>query len=60
MEDTGRLIQSLSPNERKVLPFIGENFLIVCEKSGLDSVAVLRALEYLENKKCHFQQQNQA
>jgi phenylalanyl-tRNA synthetase alpha chain len=51
MEDTGRLIQSLSPNERKVLPFIGENFLIVCEKSGLDSVAVLRALEYLENKK---------
>jgi len=45
-----RLVQSLSPNERKVLPLIEDSFEAICEKSGLESVAVLTALEYLENK----------
>jgi len=50
MEELDKIIQSLSPNERKVLPFIEESFEVICEKSGLGEVAVLRALEYLSNK----------
>ena len=47
-----KLIQSLSPNERKVLPHIEEKKIgEICKKSNLDQVAVLRALEYLQNKK---------
>ncbi len=47
-----KLIESLSPNERKILPFIEEkNVEEICKKSNLDKVSVLRALEYLQNKK---------
>ncbi len=46
-----KLIESLSPNERKVLPHIEEkNIVEICKKSNLDKVSVLRALEYLQNK----------
>ncbi len=44
------IIESLSLNERKILPFINEEFQEICNKSGMEEVAVLRALEYLSNK----------
>ena len=49
--DIKRLIESLSPNERKILPYLEEDLKSICEKSGLDNTSVLRALEYLQNKK---------
>ena len=49
--DTKRLIESLSPNERKILPYLEEDINNICEKTNLDNTSVLRALEYLQNKK---------
>jgi len=47
-----RLVESLSPSERKVLPFLsGEDFSKLVEESGLDRVGALRALEFLSSKK---------
>ena len=47
-----KLIESLSPNERKILPHIEEKDIsIICKKSNLDKTSALRALEYLQNKK---------
>lgn len=48
--DMKKLVESLSPNEIKILPYIDENINKICEKSGLDKVSVLRALEYLDDK----------
>ncbi len=46
-----RIIESLSPNERKILPHLKEkNINEICRQSGLDRTSALRALEYLENK----------
>ncbi|MFH1787575.1 MAG: phenylalanine--tRNA ligase subunit alpha [archaeon] len=46
-----KLIESLSPNERKILPHLEENGIVdICKKSNLDKTSVLRALEYLQNK----------
>jgi len=50
MENHEKLIQSLSPNEVKVLPYLEESVSEICQKTNLDKVAVLRALEYLQNK----------
>jgi len=48
---TERLIESLSPNERKVLPYLKERDIEeICKQSKLDKTSVLRALEYLGNK----------
>ena len=49
--DIKRLIESLSPNERKILPYLEEDLKSICEKSNLDKTSILRALEYLQNKK---------
>jgi len=49
--DIQKLIESLSPNERKILPYLEENIDIICEKTDLDNTSILRALEYLQNKK---------
>jgi len=46
-----KLIESLSPNERKILPYIKEEINEICKKSKLDKTSVLRALTYLQNKK---------
>ena len=47
-----KIIESLSPNERKILPYIKEKSVDeICGKSKLDKTSVLRALEYLANKK---------
>jgi phenylalanyl-tRNA synthetase alpha chain len=47
-----KIVESLSINEIKILPHIKEeNVNLISEKSNLDKVSVLRALEYLQNKK---------
>lgn len=49
--DTQKLIESLSPNERKILPYLKEkNIDGICRQSKLDRTSALRALEYLQNK----------
>jgi len=46
-----KVLESLSPNERKVLPHIEEKYINdICKKSNLDKVSVLRVLEYLQDK----------
>ena len=46
-----KIEESLSPNERKILPFLKEKEINgICKKSSLDKVSVLRSLEYLQNK----------
>lgn len=46
-----KIIDSLSPNERKVVPYIEEKKISeICKKSGLDKTSVLRALNYLQDK----------
>ncbi len=46
-----KLNESLSPNERKILPHLEDSINDICKKSNLDKVSVLRSLEYLQNKK---------
>ncbi len=47
-----KIIESLSPNERKLLPYLEEkNIVDLCKKSNLNRVAVLRSLKYLKKKK---------
>lgn len=45
-----KLIESLSPNEKKILPHLNEKINEICKKSNLDKTSVVRALEYLQNK----------
>ena len=45
-----KIIESLSPNERKIIPYLNEDINDICKKTNLDKVSVLRALEYLQNK----------
>ncbi len=45
-----KIIESLSPNERKIIPYLTDNVNDICKKSNLDKVSVLRSLEYLQNK----------
>ncbi|MCK4647412.1 phenylalanine--tRNA ligase subunit alpha [Candidatus Pacearchaeota archaeon] len=45
-----KILESLSPNERKIIPYLNENIKEICKKSNLDRVSVIRALEYLQNK----------
>lgn len=47
-----KIIESLSPNERKILPYLKEEKVSgICQKSNLDKTSVLRVLRYLQNKK---------
>jgi phenylalanyl-tRNA synthetase alpha chain len=47
-----KILDSLSPNERKILPHLEEkNIAKICKKANLDKVSVIRTLEYLKNKK---------
>ncbi|MEK6760615.1 MAG: phenylalanine--tRNA ligase subunit alpha [Nanoarchaeota archaeon] len=48
--DKQKIIESLSPNEIKILPHLKEDINKICLKSGLDKTSVLRALEFLQNK----------
>ncbi len=45
------IIDSLSPLERKIVPFLNETIADIENKSGLDGTSVLRGLKFLENKK---------
>jgi len=46
-----KLIESLSPNERKIVPHLKEkNIAEIAKKSNIDKISVLRSLEYLQNK----------
>lgn len=52
MEDIQKIIESLTQNERKILPLLKERSINeICKKSNLDQVTVLRALEFLKSKK---------
>src|SRR3990167_2562436 len=49
--DIEKILDSLSQNERKVLPYLEEkNITEICKKANLDRVSVIRSLEYLKNK----------
>jgi len=49
--DMQKLAESLSPNERKILPHLKEqSFEKISEKAELDKTSTLRALEFLSNK----------
>jgi len=49
--ENAKLIETLSPNERKILPLLKEKEVkSIVKKSGLDETSVLRSLQYLENK----------
>ena len=51
-EGVKQILEALSPNERKVLPYIQEkNLRKISERASLDSTSTLRALEFLSNKK---------
>ena len=49
-KDIEKIQESLSPHERKILPYLEDSFIDICKKSNLDKISVLRALEYLANK----------
>ncbi|HRZ86041.1 MAG TPA: phenylalanine--tRNA ligase subunit alpha [Candidatus Paceibacterota bacterium] len=44
------MLESLSPIERKILPYLGESYENLIKKSGLENVSVLRALEFMSSK----------
>ena len=49
--DIESIVETLSPIERKVVPFLAEKKISkIVEKSGLDETSVMRALQFLENK----------
>lgn len=51
-KDIKKIIESLSPNERKILPYLEEKDVVeISKKSNLDKTSVVRSLEYLRNKK---------
>ncbi len=50
-ENMQKILESLSPNERRILPHLEEgNVTAICKKSNLDKVSVVRSLRYLKNK----------
>lgn len=49
-ENNEELIEKLSPLEIKIIPYLKGTIKEIEQKSGLDSVSVLRALKFLENK----------
>jgi len=50
--DVNKVAESLSPNEVKILLHLDEKEVSsICKKSNVDKISVVRALEYLSNKK---------
>ncbi|MFB6246265.1 MAG: phenylalanine--tRNA ligase subunit alpha [Candidatus Pacearchaeota archaeon] len=45
-----KIVDSLSPNEKKVVPHLEEGVTEICKKTNLEKTSVVRALEYLKNK----------
>src|SRR3989344_7022723 len=50
MDEIEKIIEYLSPNEKRILPFLKNGYDKLLEMSGLDGVSIMRALEYLANK----------
>jgi len=51
-ENIQKIIESLSPNERAIIPYLNENTLEAIDKqTDLGKTAIFRALEFLSNKK---------
>ncbi len=51
MIDIKKIIESLNPNERKIIPFLKElDIEKIIGKTEIDKTSVLRALEFLSNK----------
>lgn len=44
------IIETLSPIERQIIPFLDKSIKDIEEKSGLDRTSIMRALSFLENK----------
>ena len=44
------IIESLSPIERKIIPYLNQKVPEIIKNSGLDSTSVIRALQFLSNK----------
>jgi len=50
--DIKEIIESLSPNERKIVDFLKlKNIDKIAKQSGLDKTSVIRALQFLSNKR---------
>src|SRR3989338_1942679 len=50
--DKEKIIESLNPHERKILPLLDEkNIDALSKKTDLDKASIIRALEFLSNKK---------
>ena len=49
-KEISKIIEKLSPIERKIIPYLNQSIKQITEKSGLDTTSVLRALRFLENK----------
>ena len=45
-----RITESLSPIERRIIPYLNLDIGEIIKKSGLDKTTVLRALQFLKNK----------
>lgn len=48
--DARKIIEALSPNERRIIQYLKDDVKDICRKSNLDKTSVIRALEYLQNK----------
>ncbi len=49
-QDLNSIINQLSPLERKIIPYLNLPLKQIQEKTNLDNVSLLRALQFLENK----------
>src|SRR3989344_5768192 len=49
-QEVKKIIESLSPLERAVVPYLNSSVHKIIESSGLDQTSVLRALQFLSNK----------
>ena len=49
-QEINKIIEKLSPLERKVVPLLNKSFEEILKESGLDGVSLVRALKFLESK----------
>ena len=49
-QDITKTIETLSPLERKIIPYLREKIDKIENHTGLDTTSVLRALRFLESK----------
>ena len=49
-QNTEKIIETLSPLERKIIPFLELSLEEIKEKTQLEEISFLRALKFLQNK----------